>query len=761
MYSMVGNNPATTSSPQHMPVDSQFAQNNGGRYVSRSTSNGRMHPHLSQTAAIDQMRGLSRDKEDEDNTPLAAISISTSPRQQPVAFAQPPPPLPPPKAPARPDNLDIVPGSSLEKYMTDSLNDPLPEPISPTKGSARMSMMSFQSNMAVNLNPSEHISVSRTHSLSNARSPITRESLPDSANSGSNGQRRPSLLTANVDHEAATPRPTIEENVDDDEPLVKQQQRGLERKVTDGADSGKAGGINDMDSEPEIALRVVNGTESVHDSDKSVSIKQSKAGEIEGVGSGDEDEDDNKPLMSLTGNIGLKNQDAAEIKELKVVNTAVAATDDDDDQPLSNLLAQSAPPHQNKHFGNDGNDVGSLPLPAPRRVVDPDTVDDVNEGPASLGHRLSENSAIAMSLRRSTSSARQRSSLRSAVPIFADEDVASNAATSSMAVAVNSDYSNPRNNNTLSEISSGAVMNTNPRPTTQHSTQPSNLSGLSIQLAVKSRRSNSITRSVNLDGSVSPFEAQQRLPGVLEDATNEAIAEDSEEEMKRNKDTSITLAMLESGAADVRDSGDESRDSGKPWMFTRGYSESATSLNSNRRAMRGSTLGQQLADELHMLREGIARSQKEKEKADRRSWQIGALPTAISRPWLRNENVRSDPALPERRQVSQTMVNFQDSSDSREQRPITSSGIGQKLAHTGSSKSRPISIQPKRASRWFASNKKVISGKEDNVSLSDMAAASVDVDVDGQSTSTGGEFPKSLSSRINSKFGRLKRTFNS
>ncbi|KAJ2814943.1 hypothetical protein IWW50_006977, partial [Coemansia erecta] len=94
--------------------------------------------------ADDMPTDAAADNEEDDNTPLAAINMPA----------------------LRPRSLDVT---GMEKYMPASLDDPLPGPGSPAYG-ARMSMMSFHSTMAVNLNSEANDGLSRSLSASNPMS---------------------------------------------------------------------------------------------------------------------------------------------------------------------------------------------------------------------------------------------------------------------------------------------------------------------------------------------------------------------------------------------------------------------------------------------------------------------------------------------------------------------------------------------------------------------------------------------------------------
>ncbi|KAJ1842203.1 hypothetical protein LPJ70_003915 [Coemansia sp. RSA 2708] len=226
------------------------------------------------------------DNEEDDNTPLAAINMASRPR-----------------------SMDV---GGLEKYAA-PLDDPLPGPGSPAYG-ARMSMLSFHSNVAVQLNSDANERLSRSLSASNPVS-ANDQAVPD-AHAASQGLNRPSL-------DAITP-------------TAQEFAPGI------AAADGQAGD-SDRESQPGVELRVVNHASSSGSSS-----------------SGSDDDDDNRPLVSLGRRLSKTHEplhvDAA-------ATPAENAADDDDDQPLSALLF---PPH------SASDELGGLPLPMPRHVTDPD-----------------------------------------------------------------------------------------------------------------------------------------------------------------------------------------------------------------------------------------------------------------------------------------------------------------------------------------------------------------------------------------------------
>ncbi|KAJ1940091.1 hypothetical protein EC988_007132, partial [Linderina pennispora] len=194
------------------------------------------------TSATPQMNIKSHDAEEDDDTPLAAINGATSPQQQP----------PQPEI-GQDSNSGNGMVSTLERYAQEAADLPLPEPISPTN-QARMSVLSFSSNMAANLHVSDmpvSRSHSQSHSLSNPQSgslhepmvrmtPVARSPTVQEAGSSSqqftvnpmSGQIQQSSFSSRINNrpslDAITPqtaRPVHngngdEDDDDDDAPLL-------------------------------------------------------------------------------------------------------------------------------------------------------------------------------------------------------------------------------------------------------------------------------------------------------------------------------------------------------------------------------------------------------------------------------------------------------------------------------------------------------------------------------------------------------------
>ncbi|KAJ2739425.1 hypothetical protein GGI20_006109 [Coemansia sp. BCRC 34301] len=184
--------------------------------------------------------------------------------------------------------------------------------------------------------------------------------------------------------------------------------------------------------------------------------------------------------------------------------------------------------------------------------------------------------------------------------------------------------------------------------------------------------------------------------------------------------------------------------------MNRAHSASAASLASSRRAPRGSTLGQQLTDELHILREDLARSRREYEKAERHSWQVGNS-VAVQQPWVRHENTVSDTALPQKLNGLRTDSANGHSGDINE---VVAHDETTKVASPWSyaDKQRPMSTQQLHTSRWFGKGSASRVFHDRQRSKDDMAA-------EQQPASPQSVHATSLSSRIGNRLGKLKRSF--
>ncbi|KAJ2740884.1 hypothetical protein GGI20_005560, partial [Coemansia sp. BCRC 34301] len=460
---------------------------------------------------------LPPDNEEDDNMPLAAINSSLSPRHQPTLPS------------TQPTALNIGHTSCLDRYMTGSLHDPLPEPISPTAAGARLSLVSFQSNIAVNMDTPGPRAVSRSHSMSNPHSTSVLQSnhrvalaelSPAAHYSGPPMFANNPISTRQMSCPipASSARPSINiisrskqtQNYDgnssddegDNEPLLPRRMitgnaiPSASVKPNARAPSTQSSpAINvasDVESDSTPALRVVNQVSS-HDSDESADGQDVGNARVmlhpPLVVSGDEDEDDDRPLARLTEKHSYRPP------PLLNVNTSIARSpitsynyshsgpDDDDNRPLSSLMMLA---------NNVDDDLqSSLPLPMPRHVIDPDAVvnisDIINETVTPPRTSFGERPTSPLI---STGSTRKHSLLlRSFHP------GAQGSETTGGAVAGGTDLVEP----SLSELSS-AVNNT--RSAFPHKRRSNLSSGYSGQLAARESiatdRTSSLPRSLKL-----------------------------------------------------------------------------------------------------------------------------------------------------------------------------------------------------------------------------------------------------------------------
>ncbi|KAJ2786959.1 hypothetical protein GGI15_001120 [Coemansia interrupta] len=676
--------------------------------ASGQRDSGLIPPHAA--AAAD------RDNEEDDNTPLAAINVGTSPRQQPALPLQ------------RPGSLNIAAGSSLEKYIKEGpLDEPLPDPISPNHA-ARLSMMSFGSNMAVQLNSETH-ALSRSHSLSNPHSasiygshyrstpvphsPAVQDpGAPHVSAHTAQEQTRPSMdaLAAyardrgfsNAHSDSDDNRPLDAKPVgrgsglgdgdkhalglvlpaaaaaglvdqaadsdDDDDVPLRPSLSKPEARAADHADAA-----SELESVSSIALRVANPSSSSRESDQSAG-EEDVPDEHNAAPDPEDDEDDDQPL----GRLPRKPSDA---QQLRITTRPVAghgdedADTDDDDQPLSGLLLQPA---------TASDDLGSLPLPMPRRVVDPDSVSNMDE--------MLNESARAM-----------RSSI-SASP------------TSPVVL--------PR----------GAVRK---HSLLLHSSKPGAPAEASHHHDALCEKQGSASRRSRL----SAF-AQELV--VMDD---ESLSDSSD-------DAPIVSTAAEAARihqANGWDRVDGAQDPERPWAAQRTYSASTSSLNgAARRTQRGSTLGQQLTDELQRVRGTLARY-ADGGKSERRSWQVGDHVPAAGQPWVSHqENALSESALPKATADAPGMHVRTGDVESRESAHPSS--------WTYADKQRPFSTQYLRASRWFTKRLGGAGGAEDGNRVAYTRSQSTE-EVVPASISPHSTMSFSFSSRLNNKLGKLKRSF--
>ncbi|KAJ1999619.1 hypothetical protein GGI04_004306 [Coemansia thaxteri] len=702
------------------------------------------------------------DNDEDDNTPLAAINIGPSPRHLPALSA------------FQPGSLSAAHASSLEKCMTGSLHDLLPEPVSPAHG-PRLSLMSSQTNMAVDLNSPEPYTVLRSHSLSNphsapipesnwrtasaSRSPATRDLAPQffSANAATTRQlsfplpasnNRPSMDAISARPDVAR-RPASEQLDDegDNEPLLwrrPSRQPALDdHNMPSGGNAchgidPAARAASDAESDAAPALRVVNQISS-HESDESADERDAgdvHCGNVQASSpraAADEDEDDNRPLVRMASNPSSKQPPVLSVDTSRLHPLGVGGNvghnhgqsiDDDDNRPLSSILLLAH---------GDVDDLGSsLPLPMPRHIIDPDAVvnisDIINESVTpplrpSFGDRP-------ISPLISTASTHKHSLLLRSFQVATQ-----GSETTGGAVAGGTDLAEA----SLSATSSAA----NARSAKVESMATNRTSSLSQSLRLHA--------ADRLDSAAAPQQAQRGLSashafpvGIVVDESGDSEGDEGPKEArssaggssssnKRQQDTNYALAMLESVVPGGR------------WAMNRAHSSSALSLKSSRFAARGSTLGQQLTDELHVLRESLARSRQEHEKAERRSWQVGDLP-ATRRPWVCHETTMSDTALPQRLSSLQPAPSSERDAGLEAAAPDEATQVPSSwLPHAGRQQQRPVSTQQPRTSRWF--------GKGSSGLLSPARRNSKDNAAVPPAQPT---HASSLSARINNQLGRLK-----
>ncbi|KAJ2406482.1 hypothetical protein GGI10_005205 [Coemansia sp. RSA 2530] len=678
--------------------------------------------------------------------------------------------------------------------MTGSLNDPLPEPVSPTRG-ARLSLMSFQSNVAVNMDTPDIHAVSRSHSLSNpqsasilessyrvtpvVRSPTGHDSVPPlfSANptatrqlscpisTGSNG---PGLNIVSRPGQAQRLDDDTSDDEGDNEPLLPRRPSTVNALVSaNGKPSARTPSTrskpaaqvpSDAESDNMPALRVVNQVSS-YDSDESADGRD--VGDMQVVphpppfspavydNEDDEDEDeDDTPLVRLAERADQRPP------PLLNVNTSIArppiticnySPDDDDNRPLSSLMMLAS--------GAADDMGGSLPLPAPRHVIDPDAVvnisDIINEAVTPPRTSLGERPISPLI---STGSTRKHSLL-----LHSFHPGGQGSETTGGAVAGGTDPVEP----SLSEMSSAA---NNARPAIPQKQRPGLSSGYSGQPATKgsvaTNRTSSLPQSLELamdhaDPILTSLPVKYSLDASEpidegsgendDDEAEQSIGNSAESSSKRRQDTGHALATLESGQA-----GGSSK---RPWAMNRAHSASALSLASSRRAPRGSTLGQQLTDELHMLRDNLARSRRENEKSERRSWQVGD-PPAVQQPWVRHDNTLSDTALPQKlASLRPDSANGHGGDINEVATQDETTKVPSPWSHAG--KQRPMSTQQLRTSKWFGmgSSSQVFHARQQS---KDSASATVSA---VQPASPQSVHSTSLSSRISNQLGKLKRSF--
>ncbi|KAJ2797941.1 hypothetical protein H4R20_005003 [Coemansia guatemalensis] len=658
--------------------------------------------HHATAARADSGAGGDVSEDNDDDTPLGAINHGAL--GQSIGNA----------------GLGGLGAASLEKYMDGALDSPLGEPGVASNG-ARMSIMSFHSTMAVNLNSDAPGGLSRSQSVSNPlsasghdtstrlqtpvpRTPQDARALRLSVHSGS---AQHSSLVSNALHA----RPSLDA-ITPTAPAFAAEDNGFDEDTQPLAahPSAPAG---DMNAESKRATLPATGASKPRAGLDTGSVEGVALHVVNRASSRESDaEDDDQPLMDL----GRKLSERHGANVLCVDATARPAAinaddDDDDDQPLSALLFQP-------RAADD--DLGSLPLPMPRRVVDPDAVADMND-------MVNESAAP---LRRSSAE-------RSASP------------SSSLGVTRKKSLLSRTYTPGTDDIHSGPGDDSPPqhpakrRSRLRYSTPMSLHQSSALEALAVADPHNSLPRPAKTAGPISPTESASS-----------------------SSSSSSSQGLPAPAPAPAPGSGAQPDGAGCPWLSNRQYSVSTTSVNSHRHAHRGSTLGQQLTDELQKVREDIARSRRDYDRAARRSWQVGD-PLAVPRPWVHHESTLSDTALPQDSGVAPhaaavlpvaATISRNDSDDA-----ITHSDAKLPSSWSFSDKQRPQSSHNYRLPRWL--------GKSTDAAPRNITSASSRLShawppskpsgssIDAVATSTHPPIAgSSLSSRINNKFGRLKRT---
>ncbi|KAJ2617590.1 hypothetical protein H4S08_000231 [Coemansia sp. RSA 1365] len=645
--------------------------------------------HNAAAARADSGTGGDASEDNDDDTPLGAINHGTLGQNSGNV------------------GLGGLGVTSLGKYMDGTLDLPLSGPGVVGNG-ARMSIMSFHSTMAVNLNSDPPGALSRSQSVSNPLSASghdasSRHHTPVAPTPQDTRALRLSMHSSSARHSSPVPNalkarpsldaitPTVPEFAaeddgfdDDTRPLAAHRttlagESNAKPKQTVPPASGVSRARNG--SVEGVALRVVNRTSS----------------------SESEAEDDDQPLISL-GHRLSETRDTDVLRVDAAARPSAINADDDDDQPLSALLFQPHP---------TDDDLSSLPLPMPRRVVDPDAVVDLNE-------MVNESAAP---LR--TGSVEHSASPSGSLGVTRKKSLLSRTYTP--------DADNSRH---VPDDDSPPHHPTKRRSRLRYSTPMSLHQSSVLEALASTDPHNSLPRPAKTAGPISPSES-----------TSSSSSQDPP-----------------APAAGTQPDG-----AGCPWLSNRQYSVSNTSVNSNRRACRGSTLGQQLTDELQKVREDIARSRRDYDRAARRSWQVGD-PLAVPRPWMHHESTLSDTALPQgpgdSTHPAAALPVAATLSRNNSDDVATHSDAKLPSSWSFSDKQRPQSSQNYRVPRWltkgtdFASRN--VTSASSRLSHAWLPSKNGASSMDAVAVSTHPPIAgSSLSSRINNKFGKLKRTLKS
>ncbi|KAJ1903348.1 hypothetical protein LPJ81_003109, partial [Coemansia sp. IMI 209127] len=462
------------------------------------------------------------------------------------------------------------------------------------------------------------------------------------------------------------------------------------------------------DSDSSVALRVVNQSSARGSDDfldkKGIDDDQLVPAAASGVRADnnnyDEDEDDDRPLMSLprpqrddqqrpslyisTNPKQLQQQHSDQPANSNGV--VCDSVESDDDQPLSSLLIQP-------NAASD-EDLGGLPLPMPRHVIDPDAVaninDMVNETVVPLRTSIGERPVSPRGTR--GSAVRKESSLSRSFRMA------------------------------------------------DHKDDPADDTADYIRSPMPAKRRSNLSTCIDLgdDGRLSQPKGHV-MNGVP------IIEGDSESEDNNNNDRSNAPSPQQP---------DFVEEMGRPWARNSEYNPSTTSLGSHRKTQRGSTLGQQLTEEMHNLRMGLARAQRDNsDRTPRQSWQGGNAPP-IQQPWLRKESALSDTALPHKLETLQRLTAGADANGGSRGVGDPSNGnqgfldalaaagrgdVAPKMVSSWSftDNQRPLSIQPQRRSRWFGKGNGVTVNHSSNPSLQQ---PNVDIQANNASASFSSRF---------------------
>ncbi|KAJ1898905.1 hypothetical protein LPJ66_002461 [Kickxella alabastrina] len=716
--------------------------------------------------------------EEDDNMPLAALNIGASPCQQNTLLE------------VQPESLNILAGSSLEKYMKGPLDEPLPALVSPMNHGVRMSMMSFGSNMAVQMNSDMH-ALSRSHSLSNlqsnsvygsqyrntpiARSPTIHDIGAQHMSAHSGSAQQPSFLSVQINKRQSM-----------DAVAAYARDRGLSHARSDGYGQPPA-------TLAALGISMNNATDVLG---ADAIVENVGAGDADDTGKSDaNDDDDDAPLMLPTKQQALKADthyilDSVSSVALRVVNQTDSCresdqsadekdsgnrqnqqadrlgaldeikneADEDDNQPLMQLSRKLSGPRPSSSspamrppqlFVNTtaqvqkaGRNEDDDDLPLSGLLLNPNSADDeLGNLPLPMPRRLADPDAVANMDEMINESA---APLRLSIGDCPESPIAlpRGAVRKHSLLLHSSGPGGVRSRNKGSERA----------PTEQNTAEKPLLSrrpaALNIQPVILSKRQSKISAFA------------QGMPIAEADAISESGSGSN------NGSKSIDNCPISANATAIRrDNGwrkmtDEfvvSEEVGRPWAMQQPYSPSISSQNSARRTQRGSTLGQKLTDELQQLREGLSRS-RWNDKAERKSWQLGDDMPPVKQPWLQHhEKTLSDPALSSS-VVGENAIGMA-AGHTLGAAYLNDGELLQPSSWSHPDKQRPMSTQYHQVSRWFSKG----SGANDGGGNSrtqhvEQQRPSKD-DTERVSTSPQSSNSLSLSSRLNKHLEKLKRSF--